>query len=138
MLSATDSFIQYLSAGLDPLAVYFVRATSSDSLSSVLKMDALNIYILNAQESGSAERLMVSLDLLGTDVRAVLANAKLVRDKLIEQQYTEERDYDADPVNGVDLGRCVYWNGRTINFQMVRNEAHYVHLNATFSLSHVR
>lgn len=138
MLSATDSFIQYLSTGLAPLRVYFVQATSTETLSQQLKMDALNVYILGALQQGSAERILVSLDILSTEARTALANAKIVRDKLIEQQYTEERDYDADPVSGVDLHRCVSWNGRSINFQIVRNEPHYVHVNATFSISHVR
>lgn len=138
MLSATDSFIQYLSAGLS-VPVYFVRASADDATSSVLKMDALNVSILRISEISTPEDILVSLDLLGTDLRMALGQAKTLRDKLIEQQYTPELDFESDPVNGTPVaGHYVYWEGRYVEFHIIRNEPRYVHLNCTFKLHHVR
>jgi hypothetical protein len=139
MISATDSFAQYLSTELTAtLPVNWVRRTAGDPTAHLLKQNALNFSVLTFMQVGSEERILVSLDILGEDERQVLDWAKVVRDKLIEQQYTSELDYEASPASPVPIGRLVAWDGRDISFDIVRSDEHEVHLNATFSICHVR
>jgi hypothetical protein len=139
MISATDSFVQYLSVGLaNNPAVKWVRRSANDPTSHLLKHNTLNFSALQYMQIGSKEEILVSLDLIGDDERQVVDWAKLVRDKLIEQQYTSELDYEANPASPVTLGRFVEWDGRAITFDIVTSDANSVHLNATFSICHVR
>lgn len=139
MISATDSFIQYLNsqlAGNPPVA--WIRPTATDPTSGELKMDTLNVSVLAFTERGSGESALVSLDIIGSDQRQVFGWARRVRDLLIEQQYTPELDYESNPASPAALGRLVSWDGREVDFQVVRVSSRMVHLNATFQLFHVR
>jgi hypothetical protein len=139
MISATDSFVQYLStqlAGNPP--VHWVRRSASNTTAHLLQHNFLNVSVLTFNEEGTKEEVLISLDIIGDDERQVLDWAKLVRDKLIEQQYTPELDYEANPVSPVSLGRLVAWDGREVAFDLVKSDEHNVHLNATFTLCHVR
>lgn len=139
MISASDSFISYLSAqlaGTPP--VFWVRPTAEDNTSHEMKLNALNVSVLMFTEAGTSERVLVSLDLIGNNERQVINWAKLVRDVLIQQQYAQEADHEANPGSPVSLNRFVFWDGRDIQFDLVSTAAHYVHLNATFEISHTR
>jgi hypothetical protein len=139
MLSATDSFIQYLSTGLasnPPVA--WVRQTADDPTSNELKLDTLNVAVLGFQQSGSLELPLVSLDIIGSDQRQVYDWARRVRNLLLEQQYAPELDYEANPAAPVATGRMVFWDRDDVDFKVVRNGSRTVHLNATFQLSHAR
>lgn len=140
MISASDSFIQYLNVALggDP-PVAWIRATSLDPTSSDMQMDALNVSILTFSEKGTPEDVLVSLDLIGSDERMVLGWTKTLRTLLMEQQYTPELDYEANGgASPVATGYMVSWHARDIDFQIVRSQARYVHVNATFPITHVR
>lgn len=139
MISATDSFIQYLSAGLagNP-PVSWVHFTPDDATSADLKMDSLNISVLGFFEKGSTELPLISLDIITADERQGYIWVKATRDLLLERQYTPELDYQANPSSPVATGRCVYWDGRDIDFKVVRSSTRTIHLNATFQLYHVR
>jgi hypothetical protein len=139
MISATDSFIQYLAsnlAGAPPVA--WIRQTATDPTSNDMKIDTLNVTVLGFQEEGSMERPLVSLDIIATDQRQAFVWAKAIRDLLNSQQYTPELDYAANPAAPVATGRSVFWDRDDINFHVVRNAPRTVHLNATFQLSHAR
>lgn len=139
MLSATDSFIQYLSTGLaGSVPVAWNRATSTDPATSEFQMGALNVSILGYYQSGRLEMPLVSLDLIGSDERTVLRQAKLVRDLLLDQQYIPEIDYDTVPATPSAVGHCVYWNAAEIDFKIISSSARSIHLNATFEILHVR
>lgn len=135
MVSATDSFIKYLSTELagNP-GVAWVR-TSEDPASADLKLEALNISILGFREEYTLERPLVSLDIVSADERQAMLWAKRTRDKLIERQYTPELDYEN---NAAATGRMVAWDAADIHFQKVRQTPHVVHFNATLELYHAR
>lgn len=139
MISATDSFIKYLStelAGTPP--VHWVRVTSSDAASGELQMDALNVTILAADESGSIEEILVSLDLVGSDERTVMTWAKLVREVLLARQYTPEFVYEPDPSSPTATGRLVEWRGNDCGFRVASASQRYFHMNATLPIRHSR
>lgn len=140
MLTATDSFIEYLAAELTPLPVIWVRQTANKENAGTLNVDALNVRILGFWEDGEIERGLVSLDLLGSDERTTLANLKLLRDVLIQKQFTPELDYSLFPDVPQPTGRAVSWEAKTIRFLNVRTPsgARYVHYNATFPLVYTR
>jgi hypothetical protein len=139
MISATDSFLQYLStqlAGSPP--VHWLRRDASDPTAHLLQHGYLNVSALSYHEDGTPEEILVSLDIIASSERQAWQWAKIVRDKLIEKQYTPELDYEADPESPVPLGRNVSWNGREVDFDLIRSDMHNVHLNATFNICHVR
>jgi hypothetical protein len=139
MISVSDSFVKYLFTRLaGTVAVNWVRKTVSDPTSTLLKLNALNITILQFMQAGSEERVLISLDILGDDERVTLGWTKVVRDALTEYQYTPELDYEATPGTPVSLSRLVAWNGADITFDMVSTGPAVVHVNATFPLTHVR
>lgn len=139
MLSATDTFIQYLSAGLnDQPKVAWMRETSTDPATSQLQMDTLNVSILGFQQDGRVECPLVSLDLLGSDERTVIRWVQAVRDLLFDRQYITEIDYDTSPLTPRPLGRAVYWDAAAIDFKVIAASPRAVHMNATFELYHVR
>lgn len=139
MQSAVDSFIQYMSTELaqNP-AVSYVRASAAEPTSADLRMDALNISALGFYEIGSSEYALVSLDLLGSEEREVMAWTKRVRDLLLERQYTPELDYELDPEAPPSTGRFVSWSAGDIKFGVVAKSARVLHVNATFQILHVR
>lgn len=139
MLSATDSFIEYLNTGLagtPPIA--WLRASTDDAASAQLQMDTLNVSVLGYYQHGRLEMPLVSLDLIGSDERTVMRWTKTLRDLLIEQQYIPEIDYETDPLNPTPVGHSVYWDAADIDFRIVQSGSRYVHMNATFELFHVR
>jgi hypothetical protein len=139
MISATDTFLQYLSTGLggNP-AVHWVRKDATDTTAHLLKHGCLNMSILRFSNEGSMEEALVSLDILSSGEREAWQWAKTVRNKLIEQQYTSELDFEAAPDSPVPLGQLVSWQGREIDFDIIVSDANYVHLNATFNICHAR
>lgn len=139
MLSASDSFIEYLADGLSPFEVYWWRAGDIENHAGVLKQDALNVKILGFWGDGSTEMCLISLDLLGSTERVALENVKKLRDLLIELQFIPERDF-TDPDNPVFTGRSISWDGRRVKFINVRTPAgaRYSHYNATFPLTYAR
>jgi hypothetical protein len=139
VISATDSFISYLSANLSsnpPVA--YIRATADNPNSNDLRVDTLNVSVFGFQEDGSQEMALVSLDIIASDERTVMDWAKRVRDVLIQEQHTPELDYEANPAAPITTGRHVSWDGRAVNFQVIRRSLRIVHVNATFNISHVR
>ena len=139
MLTATDSFIEYLAGELSPFEVFWWRKGDVDTHSGYLKQDALNVTLLGFWEDGTEERCLVSLDLLAKDDRTALTHLQTVRDALIQEQTIPEWDY-TDPNAPVLTGRNVSWDARTIRFISVRtpNGTRYAHYNATFPLIHTR
>lgn len=139
MISATDSFIQYLSTELNGIVpVAWNHATPTDASSSEMQMNTLNVSALSFRGVGTYEDILVSLDLIGEDERLTYDWAKSIRTTLISVQYTPELDYEANPVSPVPSGHMVSWYGREIDFQVVQSALRYIHLNATFLISHVR
>lgn len=140
MLTASDSFIQFLDTNLagDP-AVHWRRHSAVDEQAVILKQDALNVSLLGFYEEDSLEMCLVSLDLLATDERVALRWLKLVRDLLVGGQIITERDH-TNPAVPVPTGRKVSWTGRRINFLNIRTPrgSRYVHYNATFPLLYAR
>lgn len=139
MLTATDSFIQYLATNLSPIPVYWWRQSDFTEHAGFLKQDALNVQVLGFYEDGSGEHCLVSLDLLGSDERVVLGRLQTIRNVLTNEQFTPELDF-TDPDNPVATGRDISWAASQINFLNVRTPqgATYVHYNATFPLLHTR
>ncbi len=139
MLSASDSFIEYLATELDPLEVYWWRKGDIENNAGVLKQDALNVQVLGFWEDGSVEMCLISLDLLGTNDRDLLTNLKALRDTLLAAQYVPERDF-SDEDNPVFTGRNISWDARKVRFLSVRTPAgaRYAHYNATFPLIYTR
>lgn len=139
MISATDSFVKYLETELagNP-SVAWVRKTATNDTAHLFQHNKLNISVLMFSERGTEETALVSLDLICAEERQAWVWAKLIRDKLIEQQYTPELDYSTNPISPTSLGRYVSWDGRDIHFELVNTDEHNVHLNATFQLCHVR
>lgn len=139
MLTATDSFVEYLAANVTSVPIHWRRQTAIDENATLPRMDALNVQFLGFFEEGSSEFCLVSLDLLGVEERTVLAQLKEVRDVLLAAQITPELDY-TNPSLPAATGRAVSWEGREIRFLNVRvpKGARYVHYNATFPLLHVR
>ena len=140
MLTATDSFIQYLASGLSGIvSVHWRRQDASDENASMLRLDALNVQYLGFFEDGSIEQALVSLDLLGSDERTVLGQLRDLRDLLLSVQMVQERDF-TDPLLPLPTGRTVSWDGRETNFLSVRvpRGQRYVHYNATFPLKYTR
>lgn len=137
MISATDSFVNYLSTRLDGIVpVVWVRVTP-DAVSSLdLQMDALNFSILQFSDHGSMESILVSLDLIGSDERTSLQIAKKIRLVLSDTQYTSELDYEIDPDAPASLGRNVEWQGNEIVFSLIISRPNYFHLNSTFAIRH--
>jgi hypothetical protein len=139
MISATDSFIAYLSGELSgTLSVHWLRKSATDATAHLFQSNALNVSIFQAAENGSSEEILVSLDILADDERTAWGWAKAVRDKLIERQYTPELDYEADPDSPVATGRYVSWDRDDITFEMVPVHENQIQLNATFNICHVR
>jgi hypothetical protein len=138
MLSLVDTFIEYLATELeDAPPVHWVRV-SDDENSNRPQMNYLNITVLGFTMRGQIEEALVSLDLIGSDERTVLALAKTVRDKLLERQYTPEWIFDLDPSSPTATGKCVEWEQDKVNFSVIVTDTHYVHLNATFPICHAR
>lgn len=140
MLSATDSFIEYLSAELADasVSVYWWRQGNGEEHSGFLKQDALNVKILGFWEDGSEETCLISLDLLNKDERTALAHLKQVRDVLLAVQFVPERDFTTGV--GQYTGRNITWDARKVRFLSVRTPAgaRYAHYNATFPLVYTR
>ena len=140
MLTATDSFIEYLSDNLSgDVQVYWWRQSAEDEHAGLLKQNALNVTFLGFYEDGSLEHILTSLDLLASDERQAMTWLKLVRDLLIEEQVIPELDHEFFEFP-VDPQRAVSWDGREVNFLNVRTPrgTRYVHYNATFPLTHPR
>lgn len=139
MLTATDSFIQYLASELTPFEVFWWRRGDIEGHAGFLKQDALNVQVLGFWEDGSVEMCLVSLDLLAKTERTALTNLKKVRDALIQAQYVPERDF-TDPAAPVFTGRNISWDARKVKFISVRTPAgaRYAHYNATFPLIYTR
>jgi hypothetical protein len=139
MLTVIDSFVKFLSAELaGSPQVYWQRVSATSEDSHLLKDDALNICVLAVMEKGSEEEVLVSLDLVGSDERTVWQWAKAVRDKLLERQYTPELNYATNPTAPVATGRMVKWDRDDVRFETIISDLHYMHLNATFPICHVR
>jgi hypothetical protein len=138
VLSAVDSFIQWLSTELagDP-PVHWVRVSPLDS-SNIPKLGYLNVAVLGFLQNGSLEEALVSLDLIGSDERTVIAWAQKVRDKLIERQYTPELVYAVTPATPTPTGKTIAWEGAKVDFKIVGTSDNFVHLNATFPICHAR
>lgn len=140
MLTATDSFIEYLSSGLsnDP-KVYWWRQSAYEEHSGLLQHNAVNVQYLGFFEEGSVEYCLTSLDLLADDERQALTWLKKVRDLLVELQTIPEMDY-SNPSSPVETGRSVAWDGQFLRFHNVRTPrgALYVHYNATFPIYYTR
>jgi hypothetical protein len=139
MLTATDSFIEYLAENLVDIPIHWRRQTASDENAGMLKHGHLNVQGLGFFEDDSLEYCLISLDLLGDDERVVLGQLKTVRDLLVSEQLIPELDYTI-PASPITTGRSVYWDGRNIRFLSVRTPKgqRYVHYNATFPLHHTR
>jgi len=139
MLSASDSFIEYLASSLSPLQVFWWRKGDIEDHSGFLKQDALNVTILGFWEQGSEEMCLISLDLLAQDDRLALTNLKTVRDVLLAVQFVPERDF-TNPASPVFTGRNILWEARKVRFLSVRTPsgARYAHYNATFPLIYTR
>jgi hypothetical protein len=139
MLNASDSFIQYLATELSPLPVYWWRAGDIEGHAGFLKQDALNVKLMGFWEDGSIEMCLVSLDLLGSNERELLANLKTLRDALLSAQYVAERDF-TNVASPVETGRNISWEARKVRFISVRTPsgARYAHYNATFPLVYTR
>jgi hypothetical protein len=140
MLSATDSFIQYLSDELaGTVSVHWQRQTAIDESAGLPKLNHLNVQSLGFFEDDSLEYCLISLDLLGDDERTVGTQLKAIRDVLIQEQVIPELDYTL-PASPIPTGRSVSWEGRAIRFLSVRTPKgqRYVHYNATFPLTHSR
>lgn len=139
MLTATDSFINYLNTELasNP-PVKWVRRSSSREDSAQFQENALNVSLLDVSIEGSEEELLVSLDILASDERAAFDWVKRIRDVLEDKQYTPELDFAANPAAPVALNRYVSWDRDDLSFQTVRRSERLVHINATFTICHVR
>ena len=140
MLTATDSFIQYLATQLDGIvSVYWWRQDAQDEHAGFLKQDALNVQYLGFYEDGSIERCLVSLDILGSNERTVIGQLKAVRDVLLQEQFTAELDW-TNPGSPVLTGRSISWAGQQLRFINVRTPqgARYSHYNCSFPLTYTR
>ena len=140
MLTATDSFIEYLASNLnDDPTVYWWRQSAGDEHAGLLKQNSLNVTFLGFFQDGSAEYILTSLDLLAADERQAMRWLELVRDLLIAEQVIPELDYAASALPVVPQ-RAVSWDGDEIQFLSIRTPrgTRYVHYNATFPLLHTR
>ena len=139
MLTASDSFLEYLAFELPDIPVYWWRQSAYDEHAGLLKQNALNFQILGFFESGSAEYCLASLDLLGTDERTVLTQLQTVRDLLIATQFTPEYDY-TNPDNPAPTGRMISWEVKKVRFLNIRtpNGARYMHYNCPLPLLYTR
>lgn len=138
MLSATDSFIKYLQTSLNgaPL-VHWVHADENDPESNVLQQNALNVTVLSVARDGSLGRALISLDLLGSNERQVMVWLENVLLLLSETQVIAEQIYDVNPsVPTPVAGKAVSWDGLKVKFNVIPSDTHYLHLNATFPISH--
>jgi hypothetical protein len=138
MLTATDSFIDYLQTGLagSPV-VHWVHVDPNDPASNVLQQDALNVTILSGVRDRSIEKALISLDLLGSDERQVMTWLASVLSLLSETQVISEMRYDVTPLTPTPVaGKAVSWDGLNIRFMAIPADAHYLHLNSTFPISH--
>lgn len=140
MLTATDSFIEFLDSSLDgEPEVYWWRQTAVDEHAGLLKLNALNVSILGFYGDGSTEMALVSLDLLADDERKLLTWLRTVRDLLRDTQIVLEFDYTGSPAP-VATGRTLSWDGNYVRFLSVRapRGTRYTHYNATFPLLYSR
>jgi hypothetical protein len=139
MLSASDSFIEYLANELSPLQVYWWRKGDIESHAGFLKQDALNVSLLGFWEDDTMEMCLISLDLLASDERTALTNLQLLRDALLAVQFVQERDF-SDPAAPRYTRRNITWDARKVRFISVRTPAgaRYAHYNATFPLVYTR
>lgn len=139
MISATDSFISYLSTELaNNPPVKWVRRSADREDSHLLQENALNVSVLDVTQNGSEEELLVSLDILGVDERTVFNWMKRVSDVLEQTQYTPELDYATTPETPVAMGRNISWDRDETGFSVVGRSERLVHANATFPICHVR
>ena len=139
MLSASDSFIEYLADNLSPFEVFWWRPGDIEAHAGVVKQNAVNVKILGFWGDGNTEMCLISLDVLGPDERTALEHVKDLRDLLIALQTIPERDF-SDPDNPAFTGRSISWDGRRVRFISVRTPsgARYSHYNATFPLTYTR
>jgi hypothetical protein len=140
MLTVTDSFIKYLSTGLENNPpVHWRRQDPNDENADMFRHGYLNVKSLGFFEEGSVEHCLISLDLLGSNERVVLAQVQATRDLLLSEQIISEFDYTI-PSIPTDTGRSVSWDAREIRFINVRvpTGQRYVHFNATFPVTHTR
>lgn len=150
MLSATDSFIEYLNTGLggDP-PVNWVRGTAMEESASVFASNALNLMVLGTRQDGSMEEITVSLDLMGTEIRQTNRWVGKIVALLLRAQLTPEFDYEPDPESPTPTGRFISWDGDDVDFALIaarpwrKNEptgfeGTFVHYNATFPIRHTR
>lgn len=138
MLSATDTFIQYLSAGLagNP-AVHWIHADENDANANLPQVNALNVTVLRVQRSSSVEIALMSLDLMGTNERQLLGWLDTIMTLLTDRQVIPELQYEPDPANPTPVvGKAVSWDGLDVKFVAIPADTHYLHLNATFPISH--
>lgn len=137
MINLTDSFIQYLvtKLGSSP-TVHWVRSQPNDETADQLQLNALNITVLGSLRRGSVEESLVSLDVIGTDERQVLAWVKTVQDVLEETQYTPEYAY-TDPAAPAATGRMVSWD-KDVSFRLIGKSPYVVQYNATLPICHAR
>jgi hypothetical protein len=150
VVTALDSFIEYLAAELSGIVpIHWVRHWPEDESAGVFQRNALNVMLLGAQQNGSMEELMVSLDLVGSDARTTHAWADSIRDLLIERQFCPERNYSPNPASPVPLNKMVSWEGNDVAFNLVSarpwrkqeatgTEGSDVHLNCTIQICHSR
>ena len=137
MLSATDTFIEYLSTGLaGVIAVHWVHFDANDATSNLLHEDALNVTILGVQRDGSEILALISLDILGHDERASLTALQATLGLLAQEQTIQELSYADNPASPTPVaGKHVFWEGRDIKFKAIPVE-NYLHYNATFPIRH--
>jgi hypothetical protein len=140
MLTATDSFLQYLDENLDGVPVHWLRIDPNDENSDAMQMDALNVRFLGFWQDGTTEDCLVSLDLLSTNERTALGWLAEVRDLLVAVQFAPEWDYVSNPLNPQQTSRGISWDGNKIRFLSVRvpRGQRYVHYNCTFPVTHAR
>lgn len=138
MINATDTFIKYLQSGLAGApTLHWVHADADDPSSNVLQMESLNVTVLSVKRDRSIEKALISLDLLGSNERQVMGWLESVLSLLSESQVIPEQRYDVDPASPTRVvGKAVSWDGLNINFKVIPSDTHYLHLNATFPISH--
>ncbi len=134
MRAAFDSFLKYLSVELTTISLHYLRHEANDPSAGLLKLNCLNIHVLDITPSIHDASVRLSLDLLYDDEATLWTNLGLVHDLFKASYFTPVLDYTVPSVP-VATGKHVYWDKDKVRFSKISN-GNYCHYTCVLTLKY--
>lgn len=134
MRSALDSFLKYLVENLPGLSINYLRHDPNDQSAGLLKMNSLNVHVLDVEPTIQGSVIRVSLDAVYDSETTAWTNLGLIHDLFKKSYYTPMLDYTV-PASPVDMDKNVYWDSQAVRFSRVVSD-NYCHYSCVLALKY--